>query len=85
MDTVFKALSDKNRRDVLQLLKKKNMTVSEIQNHFDFTPASLSHHLDVLKRANLVIPEREGQFIRYSLNVSIFEEIMSIMLNFFKS
>lgn len=55
------------------------MTVSQIQKHFKFTPASLSHHLDILKRANLVIAEREGQFIRYSLNLSAFEEATQVL------
>ncbi|MBN2086915.1 winged helix-turn-helix transcriptional regulator [Candidatus Peregrinibacteria bacterium] len=84
MDSVFKALSDKNRRDILSLLKKKDMTVGEIKKHFKITGASLSHHLDILKRANLVTAERDGQFIKYSLNVSVFEEIMKLFYKFFK-
>lgn len=84
MDSVFKALSDKSRRDILTLLKKKDMTVGEIQQHFSFTPASLSHHLDALKRANLVIAERQGQFISYSLNLSVFEEVAQLFYKFFK-
>lgn len=59
MDKIFKALSDKNRRKVLDLLKKKDMSVSELLEHFDITQASLSHHLDILKRADLVIDERK--------------------------
>ena len=59
------------------------MTVGEIQKHFKITPASLSHHLDILKRADLVVAEREGQFIKYSLNISVFGEMTKIFLNFF--
>lgn len=84
MDSVFKALSDKNRRDILSLLKKKDMTVSELQKHFKITGASLSHHLDILKRADLVKAQREGQFIKYSLNVSVFEQITQLFFKFFK-
>ena len=84
MDTVFKAMSDKNRREILSLLKKKEMTVGEIRKHFKITGASLSHHLDILKRCNLVSAEREGQFIKYSLNVSVFEELAQLFFNFFK-
>ncbi len=84
MDSVFKALSDKNRRKILKLLKKGDKTVTEIQKHFSITPASLSHHLDILKRANLVISEREGQFIKYSLNMSVFEEMTQLFYDFFK-
>ena len=83
MDSVFKALSDKNRRQILSLLKKGDMTVTEIQKYFSITPASLSHHLDILKRANLVQAERQGQFIKYSLNLSAFEEAAQLFFNFF--
>lgn len=85
MDTVFKALSDKNRREILTLLKKGDMTVGQIQEHFSITPASLSHHLDILKRANLVVAERQGQFISYSLNLSVFEEVAQLFYRFFKN
>jgi DNA-binding transcriptional ArsR family regulator len=60
------------------------MTVTELLAHFDITQASLSHHLDALKRSNLVIDEREGQFIRYSLNVSVFEEFVASLFNLLK-
>jgi DNA-binding transcriptional ArsR family regulator len=83
MDIVFKALADKNRRKILEILKEKDMTVQEIAKHFKFTGASLSHHLDVLKRANLVISERQGQFILYSLNTSVFEETVKLFINIF--
>ncbi|MDR1944586.1 MAG: metalloregulator ArsR/SmtB family transcription factor [Candidatus Peribacteria bacterium] len=59
MDSIFKALSDKNRRKILELLKQKDMSVSEILKHFEITQASLSHHLDTLKRANLVTDEKK--------------------------
>ena len=85
MDLVFKALSDPNRRKILDLLKKGDKTVGEIQEHFKITPASLSHHLAELKRANLVVAQREGQFIRYSLNVSVFEQVTKLLLNLFSS
>lgn len=84
MDTVFKALADKNRRKILELLKKSDMTVNEIGAYFPITGASLSHHLDVLKRARLVVAEREGQFIRYSLNLSVFEEAIKSVINLFQ-
>jgi ArsR family transcriptional regulator, arsenate/arsenite/antimonite-responsive transcriptional repressor len=83
MDSVFKALSDPTRRKILQLLKQKDLTVSEILEHFPITQPSLSHHLDALKRAGLVVPERNGQFIVYSINLSVFEEVEEFILNFF--
>lgn len=83
MDTVFKALADKNRRKILEILKEGDLTVNEIGAHFDITGASLSHHLDILKQARLVISEREGQFIRYSLNTSVFEEVLKLFVSIF--
>ncbi len=84
MENVFKALADPNRRKILELLKKGSMSVTDLLEHFEFTQASLSHHLDILKRANLVIAERQGQFIFYSLNLSVFEEISKTMFNLFQ-
>ena len=85
MDSAFKALADPNRRKVLELLKEKDMSVSELLEHFEITQASLSHHLDVLKRAELVIAERKGQFIFYSLNISVFEGFLKNLMNIFKN
>jgi len=82
MDSIYKALWDKNRRSIIELLKIRDMSVWEMLVNFDITQASLSHHLDVLKRANLVIDERRGQFIFYSLNVSIFEEFVKWLMDF---
>ncbi len=84
MDSVFKALSDKNRRQILSLLKKGHLTVGEIQKHFSISAASLSHHLSILKQADLVVAERHGQFIKYALNLSVFEEVAQLFYTFFK-
>lgn len=73
---VFKALSDKTRRKILELLKEEDKTAGEIAEYFNITKASISHHLSILKQANLISDEREGQFIYYSLNTSIFEEVI---------
>jgi ArsR family transcriptional regulator len=84
MDTLFKALADPHRRRILQVLQTKNLTVGEIAEHFAITGPTLSHHLDVLKQARLVIAEREGQFIRYSLNTSVAEEVTRMILDVFQ-
>jgi ArsR family transcriptional regulator, arsenate/arsenite/antimonite-responsive transcriptional repressor len=83
MDLVFKALSDPHRRKILEILKNGDMTVQDISIHFDFSGATLSHHLTILKGANLVISERDGQFIRYSLNTSVFEEVVKTFIGIF--
>lgn len=84
MDILFKALADPSRRRIIELLKKKDMSVTDLLAHFRFTQASLSHHLDILKRAGIVVTERKGQYIVYSLNTSVFEELTSILLSFLK-
>jgi len=81
--SLFKALADGSRRKILMLLKEREMSVSDLQQHFQMTQASLSHHLDILKRANLVRNRREGQFIFYEINTSVFEEAATILYELF--
>jgi ArsR family transcriptional regulator, arsenate/arsenite/antimonite-responsive transcriptional repressor len=82
-NSLFKALADPSRRKILSLLKEQEMSVSDLQKHFQMTQASLSHHLDALKRANLVRNRREGQFIFYEINTSVFEEAATILYELF--
>ena len=81
---MFEALSDENRRKILELLKKKDLTVSEIAEHFEISGASLSHHLNKLKSAELVTTRRKGQQIIYSIHTSVFEDLATFSANFFK-
>jgi DNA-binding transcriptional ArsR family regulator len=80
--TLFQALSDPTRRKILQLLKQKDMTPSQILDKIEVSQPTLSHHLDSLKRANLVEGERDGQFIRYSLNMTVFDQAVGYMMDF---
>ncbi len=77
----FKALSDPTRRKILQLLRERDMTAGEIAEKFNISKPSISHHLSILKQADLVLDERQGQNIIYSLNTSVFEELISWFLN----
>jgi len=79
---LFKALSDPTRRSILQLLRRRPLTPSDILAKLAVSQPTLSHHLDILKRAGLVDAEREGQFIRYSLNMSVFDMAVEYMLQF---
>jgi ArsR family transcriptional regulator len=81
-NNIFKALSDPSRRKILHLLKERDMTAGEIAEYFDISKPSISHHLNLLKQANLVIDERQGQNIYYSLNTTVFQELLSLFLNF---
>lgn len=83
LNNTFQALSDPTRRKILELLKKKDMSVSEIAENFSITLPSLSHHLNKLKSAELVTSMRNGQEIIYSLNLSTFEEVAKIIIKFF--
>ncbi|TGV01033.1 ArsR family transcriptional regulator, partial [Mesorhizobium sp. M00.F.Ca.ET.186.01.1.1] len=70
MNHAFKALSDPTRRKMLDLLREKDMTAGEIAEHFAMTKPSISHHLNLLKQAEMVFDERKGQNIYYSLNTT---------------
>jgi len=72
----FKALSDPVRREILQLLKNRRMSAGEIGSHFDMTGATMSYHLKILKKADLIWEKKEKNFIFYELNTSVLEEIM---------
>lgn len=80
MNNLFRALNDKTRREILDLLKKKDMTAGEIAGSFNISKPSISHHLDILKQADLVTSEKEGQFIFYSLNMTVLDDLMEWML-----
>ena len=72
----FKALSDPARREILMLLKTKRLSAGEIGSHFEMTGATISYHLNILKKAGLVFESREKNFIYYELNTSVLEEVM---------
>ncbi len=82
MNIFFKALNDPTRREILELLNKEDLTAGEIADHFSMTKPSISHHLDLLKQAGLVVCIREGQFQKYSINTTVFDEIVKWMIQF---
>lgn len=72
----FKALSDPVRREILTLLKNGFMSAGEIGSHFDMTGATISYHLNILKKANLIFENKQKNFIFYELNITVVEEVM---------
>ena len=82
MNTVFKALNDPTRREILEMLKEKEMTAGEIAEKFNISWPSISHHLDLLKQAKLVTSEKEGQYVYYTLNTTVVDEIMKWFMQF---
>ena len=73
---IFKVLSDKQRRDILVMLKKGRMNAGEIAEALGITPAALSYHLKLLKGANLILEYRQKNYIYYEINTSVFEELL---------
>ncbi len=82
MNILFKALNDHTRREILELLRKKDLNAGEIAEHFQISKPSISHHLDLLKQAGLVEAVKEGQFINYSLNTTVVDEVITWLLKF---
>lgn len=77
----FKALADPTRRKIILLLKDRDMTAGEIADQFEMTKPSISHHLNALKQALLVTDDRQGQNIYYSLNTTVFQEVVKWFYN----
>lgn len=82
MNNVFKAISDPTRRKILDLLKGGDMTAGDIAEHFNISKPSISHHLNILKQAEVISDHRKGQFIYYSLNTTVLQDSINWMLNF---
>ena len=82
MNIVFKALNDATKREILEMLKGKDLTAGEIADHFHISFPSISHHLDLLKQANLVTSEKQGQYVYYSLNTTVMDEIVKWFIQF---
>jgi ArsR family transcriptional regulator len=81
LNALFKALNDPTRREILELLKEKDLTAGEIADQFNISKPSISHHLDLLRQAGLVVSVKEGQFICYSLNTTVMDEMLKWIIN----
>jgi len=81
MDKSFRALADPTRRRILELLRDRDLAAGEIAAEFPMAWASVSHHLQILRDAELVLSRREGQFIRYSLNTTVFHDVVQHLLD----
>jgi ArsR family transcriptional regulator len=82
MNILFRALNDATRREILELLKDGDMTAGDIADKFDMSKPSISHHLDLLRQADLVASVKKGQFVLYSLNMTVIDEIMVWFMQF---
>ncbi|TXK91796.1 winged helix-turn-helix transcriptional regulator [Parageobacillus sp. SY1] len=81
INLVYKALADPTRRDILNLLKNRDLTAGENADHFRISKPSISHHLNLLKQADLVHAEKEGQYIYYSINTTVLQDVLVWLLS----
>lgn len=80
---IFQAISDPTRRQVLKLLHGGSRTAGELAEAFEVSKASMSHHFNILKAADLIRSERRGQQIVYSLNTTVVEDVITLLLDLF--
>lgn len=74
-DAFFQAMANETRREIIRLLKQKDMTAGEIASHFSISKPSISRHLDTLKNAGLIVPERKANQILYAINMTVLQEM----------
>ncbi|PWW31363.1 ArsR family transcriptional regulator [Cytobacillus oceanisediminis] len=82
INALFKALSDENRRKILDLLRNGDLTAGDIANHFEMSKPGVSQHLSVLKNAELVYAIKKGQYVYYSLNSTVFQDVLKWIIQF---
>lgn len=82
MNALFKALNDETRRRILELLREKDMSAGEIAEQFDISKPSISHHLELLKKADLISQAKKGQFVIYSINTSVLDNMIAWLIKF---
>ena len=76
MSETLKAISDPERRKILEMLKEGKKTAGEISSNFNLTGATVSSHLSLLKKAGLIVETKYKKYIFYELNISVFEEVL---------
>lgn len=80
MTVFFKAMDDPTRRKIIEMLRERDMTAGEIADAFNISKPSISYHLDLLRQAGLVISDKKGQFVYYSLNTSVLDDFIGWLL-----
>jgi ArsR family transcriptional regulator, arsenate/arsenite/antimonite-responsive transcriptional repressor len=81
---IFRALADPTRREVLRLLRNREMTAGELAERFDMTKPTMSHHFALLKEANLISSRRQGQTIWYGLNTTVLQDVVGWVMDLIK-
>ena len=81
MQEAYKAIADPTRRSLLKYLRKGELTAGELAEYLNISRTALSHHLTVLQLADLVRVERRGQYQVYSLNTTVFQDLLAELLS----
>ena len=81
MNQIFKALGDSTRREILEMLREKDLSAGEISDRFSFSKPTISHHLELLHQAGLVRRYKEGQFVYYALYTTVLQEAYAWLLS----
>lgn len=84
MANVFRALGDPTRREILKLLREKDMSAGEISGNFNISKPAITKHLDILREAELISSEKKGLYVMYSINISVLQEAISNFMTFFE-
>jgi ArsR family transcriptional regulator len=82
MNLLFKALNDPTRRAILELLRDGPLTAGDIAERFNFSKPTISHHLDLLRQAELVTSNKQGLYITYSLTTTVLDDLLGWLLQF---
>lgn len=82
MNLLFRALNDSTRRAMLEMLREGALTAGDIAERFPFSKPTISHHLNLLRKADLVTRRKQGLYVTYSLNTTVLDEILSWLLQF---
>lgn len=77
---IFRALSDPTRREIVRMLRSEDLSAGEIAERVTVAKSTLSSHFNVLKQAGLIVSERQGTMIRYSINLSAVEEALAVVM-----
>jgi ArsR family transcriptional regulator len=80
MQEAYRSLADPHRRTILRVLRGGEQAAGDLAQATGLRPAALTHHLTVLKLADLVRVERRGQYQVYSLNTTVFQDLVTEML-----
>jgi ArsR family transcriptional regulator len=82
MNLLLKALSDPTRRAILELLREGPRTAGDIAEQFHVSKPTISHHLDLLRQAELVTSHKQGLYITYSLSTTVLDDLLAWLLHF---